>query len=564
MTQSGGLVPSAPTPPWKPENCATLSDLVARRAAAEPGGVYFTLFGTPLTAERLHATSLRYAGALRARGIGPGDKVVIILPTCEEFFFAFFGALAIGAVPVPLYPTLDPELKARVFRSCEARAVVTIDWFRADVEAARAEAPDLRHLLTPDVLDTGSAVSAPARAAEDELCFLQYTSGSTSVPRGVVLSHRNVMATVRMMVEAVAVTPADTLVSWLPLYHDMGLIGLAFGALYTGAKLVLLPPDLRDPRAWLEAITEHRADVTVSPDFGYRNCLRHVHDTRGLDLSTLRMALSGAEPVRLSTIRAFQERFGVGDIFAPAYGLAEATLAVAVWPHGQPVRADPRGSFVSVGLPCRGVRVEIAGPDGVGRARPGEVGEILVQSPGVMQGYYRDPDATARTLRDGWLHTGDLGYLDSEGYLFITGRIKDVIIVRGENVVPGDIEEAVDHVAGIRYSAAIGIDSERTGTQRLHVIAEVRGDGLGPEDLSRMAHDVTQAVRRRSGLRPARVLLVRPQTIPKTSSGKIQRSALVAMVAEGRVEDRVLHHTGAAGHEPGAADHEPDAAGDRR
>jgi acyl-CoA synthetase (AMP-forming)/AMP-acid ligase II len=547
-------VTSVSTPTWSPEAAPTLSDLIARRAAAAPDGVYFTLYGTPLTAGRLHATSLRYAGALRERGIGPGDKVAIVLPTCEEFFFTFFGALALGAVPVPLYPTLEADLKARVLQSCEARAVVTIDWFRADVEAARAGAPDLRHLLTPDALDSGKGVSAAVEAAEDEVCFLQYTSGSTSVPRGVVLSHRNVMATVRMMVEAVGVTATDRLVSWLPLYHDMGLIGLAFGALYTGANLLLLPPDLRSPRAWLEAITEHRAHVTVSPDFGYRNCVRHVHDTTGLELGSLRMALSGAEPVRLSTIRAFQQRFGVGDIFAPAYGLAEATVAVAVWPHGQPVRVDPTGSFVSVGRPCRGVRVEIAGPSGAGRAAVGEVGEILVRSPGVMQGYYRDPEATARALRDGWLHTGDFGFLDAEGYLFITGRIKDVIIVRGQNVVPGDVEEAVDHVAGIRYSAAIGIESERTGTQRLHVVAEVRGDDLGSGDLARIAHDVTQAVRQRSGLRPARVLLVRPQTIPKTSSGKIQRSALAAMVAEGRVTDRILYRTGAAGQ---------DAAGDR-
>jgi acyl-CoA synthetase (AMP-forming)/AMP-acid ligase II len=546
-------VRSARTPAWKPENSATLTDLVARRAAAEPDGVYFTLFGTPLTAARLHATSLRYAGALRARGIGPGDKVAIVLPTCEEFFFTFFGALAIGAVPVPLYPTLEPELKARVFRSCEARAVVTIDWFRADVEAARAAAPDLRDLVTPDVLDAGHPVADMVRAGDDDLCFLQYTSGSTSVPRGVVLSHRNVMATVRMMVDVVEVTPADRLVSWLPLYHDMGLIGLAFGALYTGAALLLLPPDLRNPRMWLEAITEHRATVTVSPDFGYRNCVRHVHDTAGLDLSGLRMALSGAEPVRLSTIRAFQQHFGVGDIIAPAYGLAEATLAVAVWPHGQPVRVDASGRFVSVGRPCPGVRVEIAGPDGAGRAQPGVVGEILVQSPGVMQGYYRDPEATARVLQDGWLHTGDLGFLDAEGHLFVTGRIRDVIIVRGQNVAPGDVEEAVDDVVGVRYSAAIGIESERTGTQRLHVVAEVRGDAPTEDELARIAHDVTQAVRRRSGSRPARVLLVRPQTIPKTSSGKIQRSALAAMVAEGRVEGRVLHQTGAAGHESDAA-----------
>jgi acyl-CoA synthetase (AMP-forming)/AMP-acid ligase II len=427
---------------------------------------------------------------------------------------------------------------------------VTIDWFRADIEAARVEAPDLRDLLTPDVLDLGSAVARPIAAAEEDTCFLQYTSGSTSVPRGVVLSHSNVMATVRMMVDAVAVTPSDALVSWLPLYHDMGLIGLAFGALYTGARLVLLPPDLRDPRAWLEAISQHRAQLTVSPDFGYRNCVRHIHDTTGLDLSSLRMALSGAEPVRLSTIRAFQERFHVGDIFAPAYGLAEATLAVAVWPHGRPVRVDPTGSFVSVGRPCRGVRVEIAGADDRQRARPGEVGEILVQSPGVMQGYYRDPEGSARALRDGWLHTGDLGFLDAEGYLFITGRIKDVIIVRGQNIAPTDVEEAADHVAGVRYSAAVGLESERTGTQRLHVIVEVRGDTVSPEELSRIAQDVAQAVRQRNGLRPARVLLVKPQTIPKTSSGKIQRAALAAMVAEERITDRILHHTGAAGHGP--------------
>jgi fatty-acyl-CoA synthase len=557
MTHSPDLSRSVVAPPWKPEECPTLADLVARRAAADPESLYFTLFGTPLTAARLHATSLRYAGALRERGLGPGDKVAIILPTCEEFFFTFFGALAMGAVPVPLYPTLAPELKARVLRSAEARAIVTIDWFRADVEAARAEAPDVRHLLTPDALETASAIAAPIRADEDGVCFLQYTSGSTSVPCGVVLSHRNVMWTVQMMVEAVGVTPRDWLVSWLPLYHDMGLIGLAFGALYMGARLVLLPPDLRDPRPWLQAITDHRARITVSPDFGYRNCLRHIHDPKEFDLSSLRMALSGAEPVRLSTISAFQERFGVGDIFSPAYGLAEATLAVAVWPSGRPVRTDPSGRFVSVGPPCRGVRVEIAAPDGPRRAAPGEVGEILVQSPGVMQGYYRDPEATAVVLRDGWLHSGDLGFLDAEGYLFITGRIKDLIIVRGQNVVPSDIEEAADHVPGVRYSAAIGIESERTGTQRLHVVAEVRGDGLTSEELSRIAQDVTQAVRRKSGLRPARVLLVQPQTIPKTSSGKIQRAALAAMVAEGRVASRILHHTGAAGNEP-------DPMGDRR
>jgi acyl-CoA synthetase (AMP-forming)/AMP-acid ligase II len=543
-------------PPWKPAEAVSLPELIARRASSDPEGVYFSLFGQPLTAGRLHATSLRYAGALAARGLGPGDKVAIVLPTCEEFFFAFFGALAAGCVPVPLYPTLDPELMGRIFRQSETAAVITVDWFRDAVEGARAGAPDLAHYLTPDQLESDPPLAAPVPAREDETCFLQYTSGSTSDPRGVVLSHRNVMATVRMMIEVVGVSADDRLVSWLPLYHDMGLIGIGFGALYIGARLTLLPPDLRNPRPWLEAITAERAALTVSPDFGYRNCLRHVHDIAGLDLSSLRMAMSGAEPVRLSTIRAFQERFGLGDVFAPAYGLAEATLAVAIWPHGRPLRLDPSGGFLSVGRPCPGVRVAIAAPDGADgrRAAPLEVGEILVQSAGVMQGYYRDGAATRRALRGGWLHTGDLGMLDAEGYLYVTGRIKDVIIVRGQNVVPADIEEIVDAVPGIRYSAAVGVESERTGTQRLHVVAELRSDTLGPAELAEVARTITAAIHRRQGLRPARVLLVRAQTIPKTSSGKIQRAALAARVASGQLGDRLVHATGAAGqgHEAGA------------
>jgi acyl-CoA synthetase (AMP-forming)/AMP-acid ligase II len=533
--------------PWDSATPRTLWDVVAGRAAADPDGLYLTLFDRPLACARLHATSLRYAGALAALGLGRGDKVALVLPTCEEFFFAFFGAVAIGAVPVPLYPTLAPELKARIFRDAEAQAVVTVDWFRDDVEAARAEAPAVRHYLTPDRLEDGAPpVRLPGLKADD-VCFLQYTSGSTAVPRGVVLNHANVMATVRLMRDAVAMGPGDTVVSWLPLYHDMGLIGCGFVPLYTGASLVLLPPDLRNPRAWLEAITAHRGVFTVAPDFGYRNCLRNVTDPTGLDLGSLRMALSGAEPVRLSTISAFEERFGVKNVFCPAYGLAEATLAVAIWPPGHPIRLDPTGSVVSVGPPCPGVRVAIAGPDGRPGAAAGAVGEILVHSPGVMQGYYRDPDGSAQALRDGWLHTEDLGFLDAEGYLYVTGRLKDLIIVGGANVAPADVEEIVDGLAWIRYSAAVGIESARTGTQRLHVVAEIRADSVPADQLSALARGVAAELHRRRGLRPARVLLVRPHTIPKTSSGKIQRAALAAAVTAGTLGDRVLHATGSAG-----------------
>ncbi|MBI2469063.1 MAG: acyl--CoA ligase, partial [Candidatus Rokubacteria bacterium] len=181
-----------PAPSWDPQSARTLWELIARRAAVAPDGTCLTLFGDTLTVGRLHATSLRYAGALAVHGLGPGDKVALILPTCQEFFFAFFGTLALGAVPVPLYPTLAPELKARIFRNAEARAVVTVDWFRDDVEAARAEAPEVRHYLTPDRLETGAPPPRLPEPREDDVCFLQYTSGSTAAPRGVVLTHANV------------------------------------------------------------------------------------------------------------------------------------------------------------------------------------------------------------------------------------------------------------------------------------------------------------------------------------------------------------------------------------
>jgi acyl-CoA synthetase (AMP-forming)/AMP-acid ligase II len=349
--------------------------------------------------------------------------------------------------------------------------------------------------------------------------------------------------TVEFMAEAAQLGQDDVVVSWLPLYHDMGLIGCAFTPPWNGAPLHLLPPDLKNPRVWLELVTRVGATFTVSPDFGYRNCVRNIHDTEGLDLSSLKQALSGAEPVRLSTIEAFETKFGVENLITPCYGLAEATLAVAIWPRRTPLRLDASGRFLSVGHPCRGVRLRIMDGDEVVKA--GVEGEICVQSPGVMQGYYNNPDATRQVLSpDGWLRTGDLGFLDADGYLYVTGRLKDVIILGGENVIPADIEEVVDHVPGVRYSAAVGVESERTGTQRLHVVAEVREQAADQDTLSRLVREIVQRVRAERGHRPARVLLVRPSTIPKTSSGKIQRSRLGEMIARDELGDRLLHASG--------------------
>ncbi|MBI2492758.1 MAG: AMP-binding protein [Candidatus Rokubacteria bacterium] len=525
------------------EAAATLTDMVGRRVALSPDKPYFHLYGEQVTYGRLWAQSARYAAGLARAGVGPGDRVCLIYPTCAEFFYTFFGALRLGAVPVPLYPTLGVEATARVFADSEAVAVATIGWFRKGVDESVALAPNVCAVLEPPDLDVDAPSPTLHEAAEDDLAFLQYTSGSTGHPRGVMLTHRNVVSTIRFMAEAAGLTSEDRVVSWLPLYHDMGLIGCAFTPPLTGTPLWLLPPDLRNPRQWLELVTEVRATFTVAPDFGYRNCVRNVRDTAGLDLTSLKSALSGAEPVRQSTIEAFESHFGVKRLICPCYGLAEATLAVAVWPRGVPLRTDPSGRFLSVGPPCRGVSVKILPPEGAGPAlAPGAEGEICVQSPGVMRGYYNNPEATAKVLMPGgWLRTGDLGFLDAEGYLFVTGRLKDLIILGGENVLPADVEEIVDHVEGVRYSAAVGLESERTGSQRLHVVAEVRSEGGSHDDYHDLVREIVSRVHRARGHRPARVLLVRAGTIPKTSSGKIQRARLAQMIQGDELRDRVVY-----------------------
>jgi acyl-CoA synthetase (AMP-forming)/AMP-acid ligase II len=549
-----------------PLTARTLTEVMARRTALTPDALYFHLYGETVTYERLWAQSARYAGALAQAGVARGDRVCLIYPTCTEFFYTFFGALRIGAVPVPLYPTLGVDATASILRNSEAVAVATIGWFRAGVEASAVLAPSVRMILEPTDLDVPAPPPRVEPARPDDLAFLQYTSGSTADPRGVMLTHDNVVSTTHFMAEAAGVTAEDRVVSWLPLYHDMGLIGCAFTPPLTATPLWLLPPDLRNPRQWLELITDVRATFTVSPDFGYRNCVRNIQDTSGIDLSSLRSALSGAEPVRTSTIDAFERHFGLKNVIAPCYGLAEATLAVAIWPFGTPLKTDPSGRFVSVGRPCRGVSVSILPPSEDGDAEsidrgdaatsrrsqatrdpslplaPMDIGEICVKSPGVMRGYYNNPEATARAIdADGWLRTGDLGCLDHAGDLYVTGRLKDLMILGGDNVVPHDIEEVVDHLAGVRYSAAVGVDSERSGTQRLHVIAEVRDESAVPETYHRLVTDIVKHVHEARGHRPARVHLVRGGTIPKTSSGKIQRARLAQLVRDGQLADRVVY-----------------------
>src|SRR5256712_1412871 len=253
----------------------TLTEMMRRRAALTPDAPYFYLYGDRSTSGRLGDVSGRCAGGLGRGGLRAGAKLCLISPTCAEFFFAFFGALRIGVVPVPLYPTLGVEATARILNDSETGAVATIGWFRKGVDESAAQAPGVRAVLEPSDLDADAAAPAYAEPDAEDLAFLQYTSGSTGHPHGVILTHRNVVSTIKFMAEAAGLTAEDRVVSWLPLYHDMGLIGCAFTPPLTRTPLWLLPPDLRNPRQWLEPCTAGGAPVTGPPQFWYRDRPRH-------------------------------------------------------------------------------------------------------------------------------------------------------------------------------------------------------------------------------------------------------------------------------------------------
>jgi acyl-CoA synthetase (AMP-forming)/AMP-acid ligase II len=513
-----------------------LLDTVALRANLEPEEPWFHVYGQTVTFRQLWERSLTYAANLVHAGVSRGDRVCLLLPTCEEFFYAFWGSMAAGAIPVPLYPTLGAEPLGNIFRDSGAKVTVAIDWFLPEIRKAQERAPAMREVVPPEDLSRHRDRVEIAGLASDDLALIQYTSGSTGQPKGVMLTHRNLLANIRMFVDYVKAAPGEVAVSWLPLYHDMGLIGLTMGGLYAGLDLYLLPPDLRNPRAWLEAVTELRATITASPDFGYRNCLRHIRDTSGLDLTSLRASFTGAEPIRAETVREFEERFGLKNVLVPAYGLAEATLAVSIGDLDAPLRLDPTGKWPSVGRPLNGLKARIG--DG---CRAGEIGEIMVSGPTLMQGYYQDPEATREVLKDGWLGTGDLGFLDDGGYLYVTGRKKDIIILAGENLAPHDVESVVDELPEIRYSAAVGIDDERLGTQRLVVVAEVREAEMPTDQASQLLKTISASIHAAQGFRPGQVLLVQKGTIPKTTSGKIQHARLVELIKARALDGVVVY-----------------------
>ena len=406
----------------------------------------------------------------------------------------------------------------------------------------QANATDLVVTTTSD--RPGGAVELPV-VQPDDVAFIQYTSGSTGDPKGVQLSHANLLTNVRQMIAGMEITPADSFVSWLPCYHDMGLILMTIVPFYLAAPMFLLPTDLSDTRAWLDAISRHGGTFTASPDFGYRLCLRQLANSErsacAPDLSSLRVALNAAEPVRASTISTFHETFGVKDVMVAGYGLAEATVGVSMWKPSTTNRIDDRGA-VSAGRPFPDVIVEILDDDDH-MVPAGVAGHIVVKSPANSSGYFQNASATeALEVGSGSIRTGDIGYLDADGFLYILSRAKDVIIHAGQSVYPEEVEEVVNAVGGVRYGAAIGIDHGRVEGEQVTILAEIRPDVmLGEAARKSCVVAITTAVRDRFGFRPARVHLVVPKTIPMTHNGKLRRTELRQRYLDGALTEAFLY-----------------------
>ncbi|MBK8741314.1 MAG: AMP-binding protein [Betaproteobacteria bacterium] len=559
---------------YPPDSIATLVDVFEWHLQRRPERVLISLYGeddarTELSYADLHRDALALAAGLRATGLGRGDKVAIMLPTGREFFAAFFGALYAGGVPVPLYPParpsqLEDHLRriAGILRNAQARVLVSVERAKPLAHLLRAQAEALQAVNTVADLSRPGATHAPPPLTATDVAFLQYTSGSTGDPKGVVLTHANLLANLRAMGRASTVGSADVFVSWLPLYHDMGLIGACLGALVLGFHLVLMSPlaFLTRPARWLETIHRHRGTVSAAPNFAYELCLAKLGDADldALDLSCWRLAFNGAEPVSPDTLERFASRFArcgfARTALTPVYGLAESSVGLAFPPVGRgplidridraalardgvaaPARPDDTQPLrvVSCGLPLPGHELRVIGAGG--RELPErEQGEVQFRGPSSTQGYLDNPAANARLFDGEWLNTGDLGYM-AAGELFLTGREKDIIIRGGLNIHPQELETAVAGIAGVRKGgvAVFPATDRRSGTERLVVLAETRVDE--PLQRQQMIQAITALSATLLGAPADDVVLAPPRSVLKTSSGKTRRAACRELYEQGRL-----------------------------
>jgi acyl carrier protein len=558
-----------------PSDAITLNGVLEWRARATPDGIHAIVLGDaqpePLTYQELYDGARTAAAALSSAGVRAGSRVALMLPTGRGYLQAFFGALFAGAIPVPIYPPTRPsQLEEHIHRhvgilaNAAADTLVTFKEARTVSRLLRCRVPSLRNILSlGDLSEKKRFPAEPCAPRANATAMLQYTSGSTGAPKGVILSHGNLLANIRAMGKVIMASDSDVFVSWLPLYHDMGLIGAWLGSLYFGCLFVVMPPTafLTRPARWLRAMHEFRGTLSASPNFGYELCARRLSDesVRGLDLSSWRVAFNGAEPVLPHTLMRFAQRFGPygfrPQAMTPVYGLAEAAVGLTFPPMdrgprtdcvdrdemtrtGQalPVPEDHRNalSFVSCGRPLPGYQIRIV--DKNGAEVPDRIeGAVELNGPSATAGYYRNPDATARLLHNGWLDSGDRGYI-AGGELYVTGRVKDIIIRRGRHIYPEEIEQAVGELEGIRKGcvAAFGAMEPGAATEKLVILAETHN--TDQNILQQLKVRINECVIDSAGEPAEEILLVAPHTVLKTSSGKLRRAATRSAYEDGSLQ----------------------------
>ena len=587
VTGEAGAHPSAwevPTgaagpalPAGEPIATGTLTEVMIWRAQRQPEAIHAIVLSEAepmmLTYQGLLEGAQAIAAGLKLRGVSAGARVALMLPTSVEYLHAFFGILLAGATPVPLYPPSHRaqleehvERHAGILDNAGTEVLLTFPAAQLVAQRLRSKVRGLRQVLcVADLAQPGVAYPLPARPSEDSIALLQYTSGSTGSPKGVVLTHAHLLANIRAMGRAIGASSRDVFVSWLPLYHDMGLIGAWLGSLYYGCRLILMPPTafLARPARWLQAIHEHRGTLSAAPNFGYELAARRVTDEelKSLDLSSLRVTFNGAEPVSPETLERFQRRFARCGLspqaMLPVYGLAEvgvgltfpavgrapvvdrvdrALLARSGEAHQVPITETNATSFVCCGRPLPGYRLRVVDEQGSEVAERVE-GDLQFTGPSATSGYYRNAAATASLLSGEWRNTGDRGYLAGGG-LYVTGRAKDIIIRRGQHIYPEGIERAVGEIEGIRRGcvAALGTQEGASGTERLVVLAETRE--TDPARRRELVRHITERVTGAVGEPAEEIVLIEPHSILKTSSGKLRRAATRQAFLEGSLAPR--------------------------
>ena len=557
-----------------PDSARTLIEVLDWHVRAHADRPHIRLYDddgddTVITYGDLHANARAVAVGLQQRGLAAGQAVVIMLPTGADYFFAFFGVLLAGGVPVPVYPPgriaqVEDHLRrhAAIIDNCRGRFLITVPEAVPFGRLLRPLVDTLDAIVTvAELMETDGAYANPIIGGADT-GFLQYTSGSTGMPKGVILSHDNLLANIRAMGAIIQPRDDDVFVSWLPLYHDMGLIGAWLGTLYYAIPVIIMPPlaFLARPRRWLQAIHRYRGTLSAAPNFAYDLCLRRLsdEDMAGLDLSSWRLVCNGAEAVSAETTRRFCERFAAWGFDAgtmtPVYGLAENSVALAFPPLGeglvvdrverQAMAATGRASiadaddataleFVRSGRPIPGHEIRIV--DDAGRELPDRrQGRLQFRGPSSTAGYFRNAEATAELFDGDWLESGDLAYA-AGGDIYVTGRIKDIIIRAGRNIYPNELEETVGALDGVHQGnvAVFGSADVETGTERLVVLAESRRrDDTVRADV-RAA--ITAAATDLLGAPPDDVILAPPNTVLRTSSGKVRRAATRALYEHGQI-----------------------------